>query len=436
MHVTTVLSDEYRAVVGERVRFHTAYAPTFPPPFVVGSQPMRTRFPLVILATLALVRAAAAAGLILYNVTAGPPLPPSNGVPEFHGQSTVPVTAGGLYDSSHGGALCPDPSTADYLCGRYYASADLVGGRLLSLRTVAQLHVKNNTAKLAYAVFGDAKIEIFGMSMAAVSSPVGYAYFNIGLSGNTVTNATDAGITVQAFTTVSVNGLPINCAGNVCSVKLDAAHFDPSYNSLGLRTDVSITSTSGFAAPVAANAEANYADTVQLLSIELHDVNDQPIPGAEVYLADNNGDRILTFPNTVDTSTTTSTLVDGGSTTTTTLPPRGGCATEITYAAVDCRLGELADLTAQNGGSLAPKLAARLGAARDALTAASVPATAPRRAVKSLGKAGKSLKKFVALLGSKRAKKTIADPARTELQTRGKALQGDLTILKQSAAGA
>jgi hypothetical protein len=310
-----------------------------------------------------------------------------------------------------------------------------VGGRLLSLRTVAQLHVKNNTAKLGYAVFGDAKIEIFGMSMAAVSAPVGYAYFNIGLSGNTVTNATDAGVTLQAFATVRVNGQLINCTAGVCPVKLAAADFDPAYNSLNLRTDVSITSASGFAAPIEANAEANFADTMQLLSIELHDVNDQPIPGAEVYLADNNGDRILTFPNTVDTSTTTTTLVDGGSTTTT-LPPGGGCATEITYAAVDCRLGELADLVVQNGGSLASKLGARLGTARDAVAAASTPATPSRRAVKSLGKAGKSLKKFVALLGSKRGKKTIADPARTELQTRGKSLQGDLTVLKQSAAGA
>jgi hypothetical protein len=143
----------------------------------------------------------------------------------------------------------------------------------------------------------------------------------------------------------------------------------------------------------------------------------------------------LTFPNTIDTSTTTTTLVEGGSTTTTTLGPGGGgCASGITFGAVDCRLGELADLTAAGGGSLASNLGERLTAARSALASAATPGTAKKRAVKAIRKASKSLKKFVALLGSKRAGKAIAEPARTELRTRGQALQGELTQLKESAA--
>ena len=169
-----------------------------------------------------------------------------------------------------------------------------------------------------------------------------------------------------------------------------------------LRTDAITSAPMGVVFD--AEAVADFKDTLELLSIECKDANGATVPGVSLIITDNQGQPMYTFPNTPPTATTTTTTiaeatttttttlegatttttvaeddhhhVAGGTVTTTTLP--AACADGATFASVTCRLAELlqAVQTAADG-TVESKLAGKVSAAQQAVTAAEHALTHP-----------------------------------------------------------
>lgn len=378
---------------------------------------------------------AGAASLVLYAATAGykilPPDPSPADVFLFVAQSPVPVIRGSPTFFSRSGPGCPDPSTADYRCMRVFGEADLVGGRLVTLRAAAQVRRRNVTGPVGITAYGDARVEFYNMGVAA-SSPVATAYVNLGLTGAASQGATDAGVSLQAFGTVRVNGVVVQCPGTRCE-PFAVPGFDGQFLSVALRSDAAMSASAGV--PVDAHAEADFADTLALLSIELHDANGEKIPDGVVSLLDENGDAIVTFPNTIETTTsttqaggtTTSTTQVGGTTTTSTTLP-DPCAGVSSYEAITCRLAALAALVENRAGTAAPKLLAQIRKATAGVQKAAAAGT-PRRVGKGLRRAVRALRRYDKLLASKKVRAALDDATRATLQAAGAAILSDVQTL-------
>ncbi len=223
-------------------------------------------------------------------------------------------------DFSHGGALCPAPGTPNFLCAHVSAKANVEGGRL-TLHAESRLKRTNangiTSVELVYAI---AQVFMGEMGTSA-AVPIANAYVSLGLSGFRSQAISHPSLVPQAIATVSVNGVPAQCFAESCPpIKLP--DWDGKYLTLTLRTDARVGNPQpGILTGWDAEMIADFSDTLELLAIALHDADDQPIPGAAVWVDDADGNRIdiPTSPESTTTSTTT-TSTTSTSVTTSTLP--------------------------------------------------------------------------------------------------------------------
>ncbi len=227
--------------------------------------------------------------------------------PEFfiyHGDAFVPDPID-ISQFSFGGALCPAPGTPNYLCGRLVSEAGNNGGRLF-LRSAARFKRTNADPMFREtAAYADTRITITALT-GYVGTPPGAAFY-FGLSGIRSATTTNANVLTQAFAVARLDagtGGGVQCFGDVDCTPDPAQHvvkvsgWDPSQGfRLSLRADVAAVAPFGTPAGWDAEVVADFADTLELLAIQLLDENDDPIPGVTLTALDQNGDPLVTFPN-------------------------------------------------------------------------------------------------------------------------------------------
>ena len=80
--------------------------------------------------------------------------------------------------------------------------------------------------------------------------------------------------------------------------KVTVADWTPSQGfALMLRADVAAVAPFGTPGGWDAEVVADFADTLEVLAIQLLDENGDPIPGVTLTALDNNGDPLVTFPS-------------------------------------------------------------------------------------------------------------------------------------------
>jgi hypothetical protein len=210
-------------------------------------------------------------------------------------------------DFSYGGALCPAPGTANFLCAHVFSKADVVGGRRLTLHAEARLKRTNaNGLTSQELVYAGAQVFIAHIG-TATPSPVGYAYINLGMTGTRSQSASHGSLVPEAYATVRVNGVVMQCSADSCP-RAQVPGWDGQYLTLTLRSDARVTNPQpGVITGWDAEMIADFSDTLELLAIELHDVDDQPIPGAELWVEDGQGNRLFDIPTSLESTTSTST---------------------------------------------------------------------------------------------------------------------------------
>ncbi len=348
-----------------------------------------------------------------------------------------PVEAGGDYTFSRGGAFCPDPTSDDYVCASYYSYAGLVGNRIVLKSSATMTRTKAvglGYGNSDYLVYGDTTVQIINVGNSA-GLATGIVYFVFGLHGvaSTVKTSNEVLTMATGVATLTANSLEgIQCTGDPCPpirVRVPGVTFAPdgqtayNYYRVNLRADARAGAPVGF--PYEAEMIADFGSTLELLAIEIHDDDDNPVPGAQATILDSQGQVMLTYPNTYETTTTTTlpgggtttTTVPGGGTTTTTLPG-GGCATGPSYTGLICRVDALSTLVGQQDlGKLGKPLAKSLGKASTALGQAQATlGTSVRRHAKALRRATKAVTAYDKKLDSKGAVKKLDPAVRTALQ--------------------
>jgi hypothetical protein len=371
--------------------------------------------------TLAIPHCAAAASTVQYEAEARwySAAPDDRSKVLYSGISSVPVSIGSLTPIDGRSGPCPDPSSDDYLCLRAYAAADIV-----ALHAAARLTRKNVVGPVGHYARGVATVTFQQMNVVS-PVPVVSGYVFLGLGGS-ATSSSSSGASVQAYPDVYVNDTSVQCLGGVCE-PFQIPNFDGSFLRIQLWAYVAVNEDNQVS--VDATADADFVNTLTVLSIELHDGSDQRIPDAVVTLTDQNNNVTFTFPNTIQATTTSTTIP--GATTTTTVPP-GGCEVAATYASIECRLAALDALVKASAGKLAPKLSKQLAKAIGGVQKAAQPGTPERRVVKRLRKAAQALRSYDTVLGSKKAKKTLDDGTRSSLQAAGAAVATDVARLLQA----
>jgi hypothetical protein len=270
-----------------------------------------------LIAVLALCAAPDAGAVVIYHAQGGWHFGVSEGFDT--NENIFPQTLS-FGDFSHGGALCPAPGTPNFLCAHVSAKADLVGGRRLTLHAESRLKRTDadgiTSLELVYAI-----AQVFmGEMGTSVTPPIANAYVSLGLSGFRSQSISHPSLVPQAMATVSVNGIVAQCFADSCPpIKLP--NWDGKYLTLTLRTDARVGNPQpGVLTGWDAEMIADFSDTLELLAIALHDADDQPIPGAAVWV-DDDGTR-LDIPTSLEsTTTTTSTSTTSTSVTTSTLQP-------------------------------------------------------------------------------------------------------------------
>jgi hypothetical protein len=358
-----------------------------------------------------------------------------------------PVEAGGDYTFSRGGAYCPDPNSDDYVCASYYSYAGLVGNRIVLKSSATMTRTKAvglGYGNSDYLVYGDTEVEIINLGSTNLAVGTGIVYFVFGLHGVASTVKTSSEVLTMAtgvatLTANSVNGL--QCTGDPCPpirVRVPGITFAPNsdsvynYHRINLRADARAGAPVGF--PYEAEMIADFGSTLELLAIEIHDDDDNPVPGAQATILDSQGQVMLTYPNTYETTTTTlvtSTTIPGGGTTTTTTLPGAGCAQGPSYPGLTCRVAALQALLAQSDvDKLAKPLAKALDKAATAITQAEQTVGGPpKKHGKALKKATKAMNAFGKKLASKGAVKKIDETTRAALSAPVAGIVGDLAGL-------
>jgi hypothetical protein len=355
-----------------------------------------------------------------------------------------PVMAGGDYTFSRGGAYCPDPSSADYVCASYFGFAGLVGNRIV-MKSAATLTRKQAVGlgygNSDYLVYADTTVEIFNLANS-VALPTGVVYFVFGLHGVASTTKTSSEVLSQATGVAMLGGTTnqgIQCTGDPCPpirVRVPGFNFAPDNDSGYNDTRVNLRADARAGAPVGlpydAEMIADFGDTLELLAIEIHDADDNPRPDAHAILLDAQGQPMLEYPNTVETATTTtlltSTTIAGGGTTTTTLPG-GGCEQGASYAGLGCRVDALRALVGQQDlGKIGKALGKALGKASSAIAQASSGLTGKKHA-RALRKATRAITAYGRKLDSKGAVKKIDGVLRDTLKAPVDGILGDLAGL-------
>ena len=395
---------------------------------------------LVVLVLVLLAAASPARATVLWEGSGGWNFGGTNSFGGLTQPSNPPALVTSVGDFSNGGALCPPLDTPDYICGYYYGESDLVGspGGLITLRASARLRMKNATGVgFVKLVYGGARATIVGLAFSSVAPPVSQVVFNFGLHGTRLESTTNGGVTVVgtgvAFLSADAQHF-VQCFADVCEpIKVNVSSaWDPGAPGgtaflIDLRADANITAPLG--AHFDAEAVADYKDTLELLSLEPKDANGDTVPGVSLVINDTQGQPIYTFPNTPPTTTLPTTTLPGGTVTTTTLPAE--CAPGATFSSVECRLAKLLQAVAATAdGPVESKLAAKVGAAQDAVTIAEqLRATSPKRASKRIGKALKALAAYKNVLKTRAAKRALDTAARSTLAAPLSTLRADLKAL-------
>jgi hypothetical protein len=221
----------------------------------------------------------------------------------FH-QDTVPrsIDTG---EFTFGGALCPAPGTPNYLCGRLRSEAGNNGGRLF-LRSGARFERTDADPMFREtAAYADTKITITSIGGYAGTAPLAAFYF--GLGGTLSKTASDANVNIQAFASATLqagSGGGVQCFGETdCLPKPDpykvtVTDWMPSQGFvLRLRSDVAAVAPFGTPGGWDAEVVADFADTLEVLAIQVLDENGDPMPGVTLTALDGNGDPLVTFPN-------------------------------------------------------------------------------------------------------------------------------------------
>jgi hypothetical protein len=203
---------------------------------------------------------------------------------------------------SFNGALCPAPGTPNFLCASVLSEATIEGGRLL-LRSKARIK-RTNAASTSpeTAAYADTRITVTEIGGYASTAPKAAFYF--GLSGTLTKTGGGAGVTLQAFSRAMLQagsttsnqcfGLETGCIPPVDPYRVVVENWNPTTGFfLMLRSDVAaLGAVNGWDAEVV----ADFADTMEVLSIVVMDENEVPIPGVQLTTLDSEGNTI-TFPN-------------------------------------------------------------------------------------------------------------------------------------------
>jgi len=206
---------------------------------------------------------------------------------------------------SFGGALCPAPGTPNFLCASVLSEAGNNGGRLF-LRSKARIKRTNADPMFGEtAAYADTVIEITEMG-GYVGTPPKVAFY-FGLSGTLQKTTTSGAVTVQAFAQATLQagtGGGVQCFGEIDCLpssapkKLVVTGWTPSQGfRVRLRSDVAAVAPFGTPGGWDAEVVADFADTLEILAIEVLDENDVPIPGVQLTALDGEGKPVVTFPN-------------------------------------------------------------------------------------------------------------------------------------------
>lgn len=359
------------------------------------------------------------------------------------------------------GAVTPAPcdgSGTNYICWDDFGQTELVGGARALMRARSRLVVKNYTSQFQSGklVYGGARVTFYQVGYAVGSTPGKYAYFNFGLHGVRNESTNNAGVTLISRGTAFLSADKqhfLQCFGDVCEpikVEISPSNWNPGNPGgtvflVDLRADTSLGIPAGVA--VDADVSADYASTLELLWVEIKDENDQTIPGSQLVVNDDQGQPMLTFPNTPPTTTTTTTIPGGtvtttlpggtvtttlpGGTTTTTLP--AVCPTGATFGSVGCRLANLVQAVQDAAdGSVESKLAGKLSSAQQSVAAAEQAlVTSRKQSAKSIGKALNALGAYKKVLKTRAAKKALTQDIRAALAAPLADLKADLKALKK-----
>lgn len=356
-------------------------------------------------------------------------------------------------DSATCGGITPIPcngSGTNYICWDDFGQSELIGGARALLRARSRLVVKNYTSQFQSGklVYGGARVTFYQVGYAAGSTPGKYAYFNFGLHGVRTESTNNAGVTLTSRGTAFLSADKqhfLQCFGDVCEpikVEISPSNWNPGNPGgtvflVDLRADTGLGIPAGVA--VDADVSADYASTLELLWVEIRDENDQTVPGSQLVVNDDQGQPMLTFPNTPPTTTTTTTLpggtvtttLPGGTTTTTTLP--AVCPTGATFGSVGCRLAKLVDAVQDAAdGSVESKLVGKLSSAQRSVAAGEEAlATSRKQSAKKLGKALNALGAYKSVLHSRAAKKALPKDIRAALAAPLADLKAALKALKK-----
>lgn len=343
------------------------------------------------------------------------------------------------------GTVTPVPcsgSGTNYICWDYFGQTELIGGARALMRARSRLVVKNYTSQFQSGklVYGGARVTFYQVGYAAGGSPGKYAYFNFALHGVRTESTNNAGVTLTSRGTAYLSAdkqHAIQCFADVCApikVEISSSNWDPGRAGgttflVDLRADTGLGIPGGVA--VDADVSADYASTLELLSIEIKDENDQTVPGSQLVVTDAEGQPELTFANTPPTITTTTTTLPGGTVTTTTLP--AVCPTGATFGSIGCRLTKLVQAVQDAAdGAVESKLTGKLLSAQQSVVAAEEAlGTSRKQSAKKIGKALNALGAYKNVLKSRAAKKLLTKDIRAALGTPLAGLKADLKALKK-----
>jgi hypothetical protein len=206
---------------------------------------------------------------------------------------------------SWSGALCPAPGTPNFLCGSLLSEAGIEGGRLV-LRSKTRIERTNASSTFPEAAaYADSRLFVSEVGGYAGTAPK--AAFYLGLSGQLSKTATNGDVSVYAFAVAELDAgtlHSIQCAGELdCTPRPDpykviVEDWNPAQGfRLRLRSDVG--ANVAFNGPSGWDAEvvADFADTLEVVAIQILDENEVPIPGVTLTALDGEGKPIVTFPN-------------------------------------------------------------------------------------------------------------------------------------------
>ncbi|MEO6027619.1 MAG: hypothetical protein ABIR79_12195 [Candidatus Binatia bacterium] len=220
-------------------------------------------------------------------------------------EDTVPPVSVETFDFSYGGALCPAPGTTNYLCARAHAHAGISQYGRIVLGAGARMKRTDVDAAhpQEHGVYANAHVDIYPIG-GYVVGPAPGAYFVFGLHGTLSSSVSTAGVTVNAYSVANLyagSGGGVQCFGTSClpssQQTIKVTNWNPTDGfSLDLRSDVKMFNPDALTG-WDGEGIAEFYDTLELLSVQLVDGDDVPIPGVTLTYTDQNGQTVV-IPDT------------------------------------------------------------------------------------------------------------------------------------------